>query len=55
MEHIYKCPKGHYTMKETCHCGSTAISTKPGRYSPGKYADYRQKARIEELKAKGLL
>ncbi len=37
------------------HCGETALSTKPMRYSPGKFAEHRRKARREDLEKKGLL
>jgi len=42
-------------MKEECSCGGKAITTKPPRYSPGKFAEYRQKARQPGLEEKGLL
>lgn len=42
-------------MKENCKCGGTAITTKPPRYSPGKYAQYRKEAKREMLTEKGLL
>lgn len=37
------------------HCGAKTIDPKPMRYSPGKFAEHRQKARKKELKEKGLL
>ncbi len=56
MKHILKCSKCEtYTMKETCSCGAKTISTIPLRYSPQKFAKYRQKARKEDLEEKGLL
>ena len=58
MEHILKCSKcGEYTMKEVCpKCGAKALNPKPPKYSPeDKYADYRRKAKKEELTKKGLL
>lgn len=55
MKHILKCQKcDEYTMQET-HCGKKALSSKPMRYSPGKFAEHRRKARKEELERKGLL
>ncbi|MBI4146948.1 ribosome biogenesis protein [Candidatus Woesearchaeota archaeon] len=56
MEHIFKCQKcGTYTMKETCKCGSQAITTRPVRYAHDNIGKYRREARREELKNKGLL
>jgi len=58
MEHIFKCSRcGEYTMNEVCpKCGSKALNPKPQKYSPeDKYADYRRKAKKEELVKKGLL
>ncbi|MBW2969518.1 RNA-protein complex protein Nop10 [Candidatus Woesearchaeota archaeon] len=56
MKHILKCQKcENFTMNETCRCGEEAITTKPPRYSPDKYAKYRRQARKEELQKKGLL
>ena len=56
MKHILKCQKcGEFTMKEQCKCGSPAVTTKPPRYSPDKYAKYRREARKEDLAKKGLL
>lgn len=53
---ILKCQQcGTYTLNETCSCGGEAATTKPPRYSPGKYAQYRREAKREELKNKGLL
>lgn len=54
MKHILRTPSGILTMKEEVN-GETAITTKPPRYSPDKYAKYRKEARKEELIAKGLL
>ncbi|MBW3018825.1 RNA-protein complex protein Nop10 [Candidatus Woesearchaeota archaeon] len=53
MKHILKCCG--YTMKETCECGKKTATTKPARYSPQKFAKYRQKARKEDLRKRGLL
>ncbi len=56
VKHILKCQQCEaYTMNENCKCGGKAITTKPARYSPEKYAKYRQEARKEDLKSKGLL
>lgn len=56
MKHILHCQAcGTYTMHEQCSCGGTAVTTKPPRYSPGKFAEHRQKARREELEKQGLL
>jgi len=56
-KHILKCTGcGIYTMKETCSCGSNALSPKPAKYSPeDRYGDYRRKAKKEELAKRGLL
>jgi len=55
MKHILKCQEcGEYTLQDT-HCGTDAITTKPARYSPGKFAKYRKEARKEDLKKRGLL
>lgn len=54
MKHILRTPSGILTMKEEVN-GEAAITTKPPRYSPDKYAKYRKEARKEELIAKGLL
>ncbi len=43
-------------MKETCSvCNEKTITTTPLKYSPQKFAKYRQKARKELLEKKGLL
>jgi len=42
-------------MKAVCDCGKETITTKPPRYSPNKFAEYRRKARKEQLEEKGLL
>jgi len=55
MRHIYKCQCGKYTMKQECECGQEVITTKPPKYSPGKFAKYRREARRDPLKQKGLL
>jgi len=56
MKHILKCQQcGEYTMKQVCACKGEAVTTRPPRYSPGRYAEYRKKARREELINKGLL
>ena len=56
MKHILKCQKcGEYTMNAECACGGEAITTRPGRYSPGRFAKYRREAKREELEKKGLL
>jgi len=56
VKHILKCQQcGRYTIKATCNCGGEAITTKPPRYSPGKFAKYRKEAKREPLEKKGLL
>lgn len=56
MKHILKCPEcKKYTMREQCECGEKTITTKPARYSQQKFAKYRQEARKEDLKKRGLL
>jgi rRNA maturation protein Nop10 len=57
MQHILKCQKcGKYTMKPTCSCAGTAVSPRPPKYVPDdKYAEYRRKAKKQELVEKGLL
>jgi len=40
-------------MKEVCDCGTKTGSTRPQRYSPGKYAKYRKEARKKQLEEKG--
>ncbi len=37
------------------HCGEKTITPKPARYSPGRFAEHRRKARKEDLQQKGLL
>lgn len=54
MKHILYCEKcRNYTMKDVC-CGQKTVSTKPPRYTP-KFAQYRAKARKEDLQKRGLL
>ncbi len=56
MKHILKCQKCNtYTMNGNCKCGDKAITTRPQKYSPQKYAEYRREAKREELVKKGLL
>lgn len=56
MRHILKCPNcSKFTMKDACACGTKAIQVRPQKYSPEKYAEYRRKAKLEELKKKNLL
>ncbi len=54
---ILKCTGcGKYTMKESCICGSKALSPKPPKFSPeDKYGEYRRKVKHDELVSKGLL
>ena len=54
---ILKCTGcGKYTMKESCSCGSKAVSPKPPKYSPeDKYGEYRRKVKHDDLVSKGLL
>jgi|GEM_PF-7001183 len=54
MKHILRTPSGILTMKQEIN-GEKAITTKPPRYSPDKYAKYRKEARREELTSMGLL
>ena len=56
MKHILKCSKCEtFTMEKKCECGGEAITTKPQKYSPQKFAKYRQKAKKEKLIQEGLL
>lgn len=56
MKHILYCEKcERFTMKNICECGRETITTKPQRYSPQKYAEYRREARKKTLEKKGLL
>lgn len=56
MKHILKCENcGNYTMNEKCLCGGKAKTVKPQRYSPGKFAKYRKKAKRKILEERGLL
>lgn len=42
-------------MKEKC-CGKDTINPKPAKYSvDDKYGEYRRKARMDDLKKRGLL
>ncbi len=56
MKHILKCPDcSKFTMNDACECGAKTVSVRPQKYSPGKFAEYRRKAKLEELKKKNLL
>ncbi len=56
MKHILKCEHCEvYTLNEQCSCGGNAITVKPQRYSPGRFAKYRQEAKRKILMEKGLL
>ncbi len=57
MKSILKCTKcGKYTLKDTCSCGSNALTPKPAKFSPDdKYASYRRKAKLGSFKEEGLL
>jgi rRNA maturation protein Nop10 len=45
-----------YTLEETCSCGGKSVVRKPPHYSPvDRMAVYRQKARKDDLKSRGLL
>ncbi len=45
-----------YTLETKCKCGGNTFTPKPQKYSfPDKYADYRRKAKKEELKKRGWL
>ncbi|HLC90809.1 MAG TPA: nucleolar RNA-binding Nop10p family protein [Candidatus Nanoarchaeia archaeon] len=55
--HIYQCVSCRkYTLSETCSpCGTATVRPLPPKYSPQeKYADYRRKIKLPELKEKGL-
>jgi rRNA maturation protein Nop10 len=54
MKHILRTESGKFTMQENLE-GEKAVTTKPPRYSPDKYAKYRKEARKEELISKGFL
>lgn len=56
MKHILKCENcREYTMNEKCKCSGKAITVKPQRYSPGRFAKYRQEAKRKILSERGLL
>jgi len=56
MKHIHHCNNcSEFTMNEKHHCGAKTELIRPQRYSPGRFAEYRRKARKEMLEQKGLL
>jgi len=57
MRNILKCQDcGKYTMKETCACGSKALTPKPAKFSvEDKYGSYRRKAKLDIFRDKGLI
>lgn len=54
VKHILKCQVCDEYSMQAEHCGKKTNSPKPMRYSPGRFAEHRRKARKEELKEKGL-
>ncbi|MFA6072494.1 MAG: nucleolar RNA-binding Nop10p family protein [Candidatus Woesearchaeota archaeon] len=51
MAHILKCEScGNYSINDVCSCGMKRQKVAPAKYSPeDKYAEYRRKARKEDL------
>lgn len=56
--HISVCALCHrYTMADKCpECGAPAVTTQPPKYSPeDKYADYRRRAKRDDIEKAGLI